>query len=294
MIGIFREGVREKLASPDHLDELMHLTRPTDWLALASIAALLLALVVWSVVGTVPVTRDGNGILLREGGVRTVLAGSAGQIKDVLVDDRELDRDGNAIVGDAVTEDQAVATLQVRHVSDGVLSQHVVNATTPYSGQVVDVLVSPGDVVRADDPILRVESADPNLHCEVLVPLAVAKQVRPGMAAEVSPNYLKREVYGFIWGEVTHVAKYSTDTASINRLVGDPELTRYLMGNDPTAAPARLTVKLLPGDVRSTYRWSTGRGSSQLLSAGTTCQVRIVLSTTHPIELFFPSAAANN
>jgi hypothetical protein len=62
---VFRKVALERLASPDQLDQLLQITRPTGWLALGSLAALLGIALVWGFTGTVPIEVQGQGMLLR-------------------------------------------------------------------------------------------------------------------------------------------------------------------------------------------------------------------------------------
>src|SRR5205085_10266014 len=68
---------------PDQLDQLMPLTNPRGWIALAAGALLLVAALLWSIFGTISVTVEGEGVFTRPGGVRTVSASEAGRVEDV-------------------------------------------------------------------------------------------------------------------------------------------------------------------------------------------------------------------
>lgn len=98
---IFRKVALERLSSPEQLDQLMQVTDPKGWLALGALGALILAALVWSVLGTIPTEARGAGILIREQGVSNLVAVTDGQIEEILVR-----------VGDAITEGQPVALLR--------------------------------------------------------------------------------------------------------------------------------------------------------------------------------------
>jgi hypothetical protein len=61
---IFRKTSLERLSSPEQLDELMHVTGPRNWLVMAGLGALLAAVVLWGVFGTIPTTATGEGVLV--------------------------------------------------------------------------------------------------------------------------------------------------------------------------------------------------------------------------------------
>ncbi|MEI8165694.1 MAG: hypothetical protein WCG26_04925 [Chloroflexales bacterium] len=61
---IFRKVALDRLASPDQLDQLLQVTGPTGWLALVVLAALLVAVVLWSALGSLALEVAGKGQIL--------------------------------------------------------------------------------------------------------------------------------------------------------------------------------------------------------------------------------------
>ena len=108
---IFRKVALERLSSPEQLDQLLQVTDPKGWMALGAVGAILLAALGWGVWGSIPSEANGEGILLRRGGVSDLVAPSAGQIEDVQVS-----------IGDVIAKGQPVATLRqdelVRQIAD--------------------------------------------------------------------------------------------------------------------------------------------------------------------------------
>lgn len=98
---IFRKVSLERLSSPEQLDQLMQVTDPKGWLALGALGALILAAVVWGFVGSIPTEAQGAGILIRQGGVSTVVATAEGQVEEILVQ-----------VGDEISKGQPVAHIR--------------------------------------------------------------------------------------------------------------------------------------------------------------------------------------
>lgn len=61
---IFRKESLERLSSPEQLDQLMQVVSPRSWLPLATLGCLVGAAILWSLVGRIPVTASGQGILV--------------------------------------------------------------------------------------------------------------------------------------------------------------------------------------------------------------------------------------
>jgi HlyD family secretion protein len=96
---IYRGAALERLSSPEHLDQLIDVTRPTDWIGAVVIAVCLIAVLIWSVIGKIPTRVAGEGILVSNAG-RVVDAVSAvgGRLAAVDVE-----------VGDHVKQGQPIA-----------------------------------------------------------------------------------------------------------------------------------------------------------------------------------------
>lgn len=108
---IFRKVALERLSSPEQLDQMVQVTDPRGWLALAGLGALLLAAVGWGIWGSIPTEAQGDGILLRQGGISDLVANASGQVQEVLVG-----------VGDVIEKGQPVAKIQqlalLRQIAD--------------------------------------------------------------------------------------------------------------------------------------------------------------------------------
>ncbi len=53
---IFREQSVQKMASPDKLDDYIHVTNPSVWMVLGAVGILLICAFIWSISGSIPTT----------------------------------------------------------------------------------------------------------------------------------------------------------------------------------------------------------------------------------------------
>lgn len=97
---IFRKKALERSSSPERLDQAMKAIRPQNWLPLTALGSLVVAGVIWSVVGRIPITVTGQGVLIYPGKVTPVQSIAAGRLVTM-----------NVKVGDAVKKGQILGTV---------------------------------------------------------------------------------------------------------------------------------------------------------------------------------------
>jgi HlyD family secretion protein len=97
---LFRQRALDRANSPEQLDQVIQLVRPQHWLPLAAFGSLLVAGVTWSIMGRIPITVEGQGVLIYPSTVVDVQSLVEGQISRV-----------NVKVGDFVKKGDVLATL---------------------------------------------------------------------------------------------------------------------------------------------------------------------------------------
>jgi len=157
---------------------------------------------------------------------------------------------------------------------------------SPYSGQVLELKVSPGSLVQGGEAIISLHPDFEKLEALVCIPSAKAREVRPGMEAEISPSAVKREEYGFIRGRVLSVSDNPATEAALMRLFENGSLVKSL----ESAGPVTEIRVAMETDARtpSGFRWSFPQGAPVKLSGGTICAGEIVTRKQKPISLVFP------
>ena len=116
--GMFRQSALERLSSPERLDQLMQVVNPMDWIALTTLASLVGGTLIWSIVGRIPITVDGRGVLIQPRQVVDFQANITGQLKAL-----------NVRNGQCVKKNEVLATVdpidlkQQLSLSQGKLAQ---------------------------------------------------------------------------------------------------------------------------------------------------------------------------
>jgi HlyD family secretion protein len=129
---IYRKEALSRLASPEQLDQLMPLTNPRGWTALSTAALLLAVALLWTIFGTVSFTVEGQGVLVRRGGLHRVAADDGGVVSDIVVHP-----------GDEVQPMQKL--LHLAPASGDDRPRPIVSTV---HGRVLEVTVQDGDVVQ--------------------------------------------------------------------------------------------------------------------------------------------------
>lgn len=94
---IFRKVSLEQLASPEQLDQRIKVTTPISWAALLGAFLLIAMILVWGFFGEIPTVSSGGGILIKTGGVVSVVSPVAGQVSNIYVEEGELAKKGQII-----------------------------------------------------------------------------------------------------------------------------------------------------------------------------------------------------
>jgi len=255
---IFRQEALDRLASPDRLDQLMPLTSPRRWLALVAAALLIVAVLAWSLLGSLVVAVEGEGVLSRAGGVWSADAPQPGVVGEVAV-----------ALGEEVAKGQPLVRLL----------PPAPPVVSPFGGRVLDVLVRPGERVEKGAALAQLESLEQPLQAVLFVPAAEGYRVRPGMEARISLAGEKGAYAAGLPGRVKSAARFPAARASLVRaLHGEGWADRLSRGG-----PLLEIVVELTG--------AAGAPGAEGLYSGTPCQGEIIVGRQRPIRLILPSAA---
>jgi HlyD family secretion protein len=160
------------------------------------------------------------------------------------------------------------------------------NVVSPYSGEVLELKVSPGATVTAGDPLLSIQPNVQDLQVLLYLPAEQAKEVKRGMEVKVSPSTVKPEEFGFIKGQVTYVSDFPVTPAELMRNFENEVLVKVLTSGGPVTE-LHIEMKRNP-NTPSGYEWSSRRGPAVSISAGTLCTAQIVTRWQKPVDLVLP------
>lgn len=158
---------------------------------------------------------------------------------------------------------------------------------SPYAGRVLEVTAIPGQVVSQGTRLVAIETGDGSgqLVSVLYFPIKDGKQIKPGMVAQITPDTVKREQYGGIWGRIRSLSAFPVTRQSMALTVGNGEVAQALgFPGGQLEAVAELQTDAQSG----AYRWSASRGPEQPITAGTTVSVQVTIGEQAPISFVLP------
>jgi multidrug efflux pump subunit AcrA (membrane-fusion protein) len=290
--GMFRKKALDRLASPEQLDEVMSVTSARTWIALAGLVVLLIVVIIWGFVGTVPTQVRARGLLIGQGGIVNVFTMSGGVIEEIAVSE-----------GDRVTKGQRIARIvelgnagqtgqpgnNGQTGQSGQTAAVVTDVISPFDGRVIEITRKRGDFVAPATPLLNLQIAAERgevLRVVAYVPADEGKNVTRAMRAQISPATAAREEYGFLEGRVTYVSEFPASREGMLRVLSNPDLVQALAGGGPSFA----VYADLERDPSTTsgFKWSSPKGSGLTVASGTPCDLTITIRERRPIDLVIP------
>ena len=102
----------ESVASPEQLDQLMQVVKPKDFIPAIAVGGFTVIALVWSVVGRIPVTVSGQGVLTSPQRVLELQSPLAGQLETLLIKDNQCVKKGDVLATIKPTELEEQLKLQ--------------------------------------------------------------------------------------------------------------------------------------------------------------------------------------
>ncbi len=105
------------------------------------------------------------------------------------------------------------------------------------------------------------------------------------LAAQVTPNTVRRERFGGIKGTVTAVSSFPVTREAASSVIGNQEVVETISAR---RAQIEVTIELEKGNTPSGYAWSSSKGPDAQITPGTTATVRVIVEEVPPITFVLP------
>lgn len=252
--------------SPEQIVEHLRVTYVPSYLLATAVIVLVVAFLVWGVLGTVSEKAYYSGVVFPAQGTTDITLPNKGIVRSMMVRD-----------GDSVRVGQTVALLSVGD-SHSFL-------TSTLNGLVVSTKAD-NEPFEAFEPIISVVGSDyyGQPHRALLLAYAdneAQRNLRVGMEAQVWPANEKRDEIGYVRGHISQVVRYPANAAKVRQILKSDVLAQQLL-DQGVVYEVLIDLQRNPAD-STCYDWSFGQPDDVSMDFGTYCSV---LTETRRCSMF--------
>lgn len=272
MAELYRKSALEKISSPEQLDKALVVTSPASWLVLIGISLITIVTIIWSIIGTIPVTVTTAGIISSPVSTNAIYTSESGTVVSVLV------TSGTEIhLGDPIINYRTVGNEVKTIYSDQV-------------GYVSEVHVSIGDSITQGNEVVHISPmATGNQVAVCYVPINMAKKIERGMRVQVQLDYIDSQSHGYMVARVVNIDAYAASNRGMGYVLGtDNNLVGLFQQNGAVVA---ITCEFYPDETTSGYYWSNEKGKDVNVTNGSTITAKIITEEVAPITKLFSKLA---
>ena len=254
-----KEDSEKTIQSPEQLADHLRVTYVPTYLLAAASALLLVAFIVWGILGNVSDKAYYSGVVFPVQGTTDITLPNSGVVRSMLVHN-----------GDSVHEGQTVAMVSIGN-SHSFL-------TSTVTGLVISTKAD-NEQFEAFDPIVSVVTGEANSErpgTTQLIAYAnneVQRDLQVGMEAQVWPADEKRDEIGYVRGRIIQVVRYPVDADDVRQRMKSDVLAQRLLGEGQKVVyEVIIDLQRNPSDPTS-YDWSFGQPDDVSMGIGTYCSV---------------------
>lgn len=269
MAELYRKTSLERISSPEQLDKVLRVSSPLSWLALIGVTLIVVVTVVWSIVGTIPVTITTRGIVSSVVGSNAVYTQEAGTVLSVHVK-----------TGDELHFGDPVVTLKT-------MNDEVQTVFSDQVGVVAELTVKSSDEVTPGTEVARVAPIAQGKQVVICYcPLSQAKKLERGMKVRVSLDSVDSQSYGYMVARVINIDTYAASTDSMNHVLGSGSNLASTFLSD--GAVVAVACEFYPdAGTSSGYYWSNEKGAKVSVTNGSLVTAKIITEEIAPITKLF-------
>lgn len=269
MAELYRKSALERISSPEQLDKAVKITSPLSWLALLAITGMIIVAIIWSIIGSLPVTVTAQGIVAAPVSTNAVYLQESGTVAAVLV------RPGDEL-----------------HFNDPILSYktgsgEIKSLYADQVGTVSEVMVVNGAAVIQGNEAIRISpSVTGNQVVVCYISVSDAKKLDRGMDAQIYLSSADSQTYGHMEARVINIDSYAASSVGMTYVLGSGNnMVESFLSNGAVVA---VTCELYPDPAtKSGYYWSNPKGAQVDVTNGSLASVKVITEEVAPITKLF-------
>ena len=155
---------------------------------------------------------------------------------------------------------------------------------SPFAGRVVEVKLENGVAVGFGTPVLLIERTDGapgDVEAAIYLAGGDGKLVEASMQVEITPDYVKRQEFGFLRARIAVVSDYPVSSPGMRLLVQNDNLVRELSG----ARSAIFARARLERSSTGKFAWSAAASAPPEVQTGALCRAEVTVSDRPPFAL---------
>jgi HlyD family secretion protein len=164
------------------------------------------------------------------------------------------------------------------------------NLRSPYSGVIVEITLTDGDVFSASHPVVTIQnlnSSREDLSVILFVDAMYSNKVHEGMDVLVELSTVPKEEFGYLKGKVVEVGRYPSSREGLFKILRNDALITRLT---ETTLPVYIKVSLIKKKSNySGFEWTSVHGPKMNIVSGTLVNAKIILDEKRPIEIIIPA-----
>jgi hypothetical protein len=265
---VHHKGDEDTLQSPEQICDHLRVTYVPTYLLATAVGVLLVAFIVWGLLGTVSDKVYFSGVVFPAQGTTDIMLPNKGIVRTLMVRN-----------GDRVKQGQTVAIVSI--------GESYSFLTSTVNGLVISTRAD-NEPFEAFDPIVSViddKASDGQSQHTILLAYAdneAQRDLRIGMDAQVWPADEKRDEIGYVRGRISQVVRYPADATKVRQMLKSDILAKRLMEQGDVVYEVIIDLQRDPAD-STCYDWSFGQPDDVSMDFGTYCSV---LTETRRCSIF--------
>lgn len=289
MSNLFRKSVIDKLSSPEQLDRTIKIATPLTWIAILTFGLLILAVFLWSILGSLPTTMDMRGVLLAPGKSNAIFARADGRMleNDYLKPGEKFKR-GDKLYSLQRTDGK---NISYKATMNGVLGSFLVPKDEPVQeGQ---------EIARFSPYIDRSRYAKQLVLCyleeEKAGLLRNALQEKRNEAEEAGEDFTGMEAMVYLGGKSVSDAYVRARLVLMDERIASEKNMSLVLGQDNQASKRFLqqgpvvacTFLLCLDEAGEGLAWSRPGHGGKSFNNGTLVEAEVILKVERPLSKVF-------